>query len=299
MATGDYYCKLAEHLYMSYKLFSGCDYPFYVVTDEPGKNRLSKLFDGVIVRNDFTFTPVDKVYIFENSPFDEMVFIDADCSVVNDLNYVFDLFEQNGSDISAISKVAELKEGENGVQFTANTAKTLGFNRDFPRFNGGVYWYKKSQKSSDAFRFLIDELLPNYHKYELKKYDYGKYDMADEPLVIVTMLKFGFDTLPVESNIMFLLYEKTLKVKWDMKKHICFYPWDDKIVSPSIIHWKFGGTETLMYEKYDAEVRGKYYNQSRFTVWKAKTLSLVKYKIYPKLLKVFPRLHKTAAKSRD
>lgn len=49
LAAGDAYCRLAEHLYMSYKLFSGCEYPFYVITDKEGEERLSKLFDGVIV----------------------------------------------------------------------------------------------------------------------------------------------------------------------------------------------------------------------------------------------------------
>ena len=36
LAAGDAYCRLAEHLYMSYKLFSVCDYPFYVITDKAG-----------------------------------------------------------------------------------------------------------------------------------------------------------------------------------------------------------------------------------------------------------------------
>lgn len=50
LAAGDAYCRTAEHLYMSYKLFSGCDYPFYVITDKAGERRLSKTFDGVIVK---------------------------------------------------------------------------------------------------------------------------------------------------------------------------------------------------------------------------------------------------------
>jgi hypothetical protein len=42
LAVGDYYCWLAEHLYMSYKLYSNCKYPFYVITDKNGEERFSR-----------------------------------------------------------------------------------------------------------------------------------------------------------------------------------------------------------------------------------------------------------------
>lgn len=272
LAVGEYYCKLAEHLYMSYKLFSGCNYPFYVITDENGKNRLSKLFDGVIVKDGFTNSSVDKICIFTESPFDETIFIDADSSVVNDLNYVFDVFEKNGSDLSAISRTTPLAKGENGVQFTAKTAELLGIKKDFPKFNGGVYYFRRSSESAKAFDFMFNELYPHYFNYELKQ-RHNSTRMADEPLVIAAMLKYGMETVPVESNIMFLLFEKKDKVKWNMKKRVCSYPWEDKKVSPSIIHWKFGGTETNQYERYDAEVRGRFLNQSKTTVLYKKGMS--------------------------
>lgn len=295
VASGDYYCKLAEHLYMSYKLFSGCEYPFYVITDEEGGKRLEKTFDGVIVKDGFTNTSVDKICIFTETPFDETVFIDADCSVVRDLNFVFEVFEKNGSDISAISRYSELKDGENGVQFTANTAKMLQIHNDFPKFNGGVYWFRKSESSEEAVGFMMNELLPNYHRYELLGRS-NSTNMGDEPLVIVTMLRYGMKTVPVTNDIMFLLTDKHFKVEWDMNKRRCSYPWEGQAVSPAIIHWKFGGTETLMYERYDAEVKGRYYGQSRMSIGAAKSKSFVKYKIYPKLLKLFPKLHSVVRK---
>lgn len=293
IAAGEYYCQLAEHLYMSYRLFSGCDYPFFVITDAQGEKRLSKTFDGVIVKNDFTQTSVDKICFFTEAPFDQNIFIDADCSVVNDLNYVFDAFEKNGSDISAISLHKTLKKGENGVQFTAATAEMLDISEDFPRFNGGVYWYRKSPAADQAIRFMTEELLPNYHRYQLLGRS-NSTNMGDEPLVIVTMLKSGLKTLPSETNIMFLLFDKNDKVRWDMKKRICYYPWADMIVSPSIIHWKLGGTETLQYERYDAEVRGRYAGDSRLRISKQKTKSFIKYKIYAGLVKVFPAMSRIA-----
>lgn len=40
MAYGEKYCKLAEHLYMSYKLFGNCEYPFYCITNQASAERL-------------------------------------------------------------------------------------------------------------------------------------------------------------------------------------------------------------------------------------------------------------------
>lgn len=292
MAAGDAYCRLAEHLYMSYKLFSGCEYPFYVITDKEGEERLSKLFDGVIVI-DLQRNTVDKLMFLKETPFDETIFIDADSSVVNDLNYVFDLFEKNGSDISAISRTVPLKDGEDGVQFSASAAKELGITQDFPKFNGGVYYYRKSEAAQECIDFMFRDALPNYHHYGLlTDKTLVKYD---EPIFIISMLKYGMKTLPVESNIMFLLFEKHDKVRWDMNKRVCFYPWDGMIVSPLIIHWKFGGTETFQYEKYDARIKGRYLKWNRMQVTKEIMLSFTKYNIYPKLLKVFPFLHKAVA----
>lgn len=295
LAAGDAYCRLAEHLYMSYKLFSGCDYPFYVITDKAGERRLSETFDGVIVK-ELEKNTVEKLKFLEETPFDETIFIDADCSVVNDLNYVFDAFEQNGSDISAISRTVPLKDGEGGVQFSASAAKELGLTQDLPKFNGGVYYYRKSEASQKCIDFMFNDALPNYHHYGLLTND--TLVRYDEPIFIIAMLRYGMKTLPVESDIMFLLFKKKDKVKWDMKKRVCFYPWEDIIVSPSIIHWKFGGTETFQYEKYDAEVRGQFLRQSRIRVTRAKALSFIKYYIYPRMLKIFPHIRRLVKKNR-
>ena len=294
LAVGEQYCHLAEHLYMSYKLFSECDDPFYVITDSQGKDRLSKIFDGVIVRDDFTRTSVDKICVFTDTPFDETIFIDADSSVVNSLSGLFDRFEENGSPVSAIGDLKELPEGKKGVQFSENTARRLDIHYDFPNFNGGVYYYKKDNDGLKCVDFIMNELYPNYHDYELRG-RHNSTNMGDEPLVIVSMLCFGYRPLPVLSGVMGLVQDAK-NVRWDMKRRRCSFRWYEHTVSPSIIHWKIGGTETLRYERYDADVRGRFYHQSFLGVTGSKAKSFVKFKIYPKLLKVFPSLHNVAVK---
>lgn len=294
VATGEYYCKLATHLYYSYKLFGNSECPLYVITDKQGEALLKNIFDGVIVRDDFTQTSVDKIKIFTDTPFDETIFIDADCSVVNDLSYLFTVFEDNNSDLSAISGIHSLENREKGIQFGKKAISELNLTYDFPNFNGGVYYYRKNSKGLECVDFMINELLPKYHYYELM----GRgncVNMGDEPIVIVAMIKFGMKTVPLDTNIMYLV-QKPKKVKWNIRKHKCKFQWYESMVSPSIIHWKVGGTETYNYEKYDAVINGKYLNWSLLKVIKGKKLSFIKFYIYPKLVKIFPRLRKTAEK---
>ena len=42
VATGKWYCYLAQNLVMSYRLFGNCDLPFYVITDKKGEKKLKK-----------------------------------------------------------------------------------------------------------------------------------------------------------------------------------------------------------------------------------------------------------------
>lgn len=293
VAAGEYYCKLATHLYYSYKLFGNSEYPFYVITDRDGETLLKNVFDGVIVKNDLIKSSVDKLKFFTDTPFDETIFIDADCSVVNDLNYLFTTFEDNNSDISAISGIHSLENRDKGIQFGKKAIEELNLTYDFPNFNGGVYYYRKSEQSAEYIDFMLHHILPNYHRLGLLSGN--KNEIYDEPIIIVAMIYFGMKTVPLDTNIMYLV-QKPKKVKWNIRKHKCKFQWYESMVSPSIIHWKVGGTETYNYEKYDATINGKYLDWSLLKVIKQKLLSFIKFYIYPKLLKVCPRLHNLAVK---
>ena len=296
MAYGEKYCKLAEHLYMSYKLFGNCNYPFYCITNQASAERLGKVFDGVIVKDNFVKSTSDKLMFFTDNPFEESVFIDSDCSIVNDVNYIFEEFEKNGSPVSAIADYRELSNPEKGWQFGINAIKEFGITHDFPNFNGGVYYYRKCPEAEACKQFIFDTVMPNYNHFGLRVRDNGAF--ADEPPVVIGMLKFGFMPIPPTKNIMYLVHNKA-KVKWNMKKRTCSFRWYEYTVHPTIIHWTVGGTETYRFEKYDANVRGQFEHRGRPWVKKRQILSFVKYYIYPKLLKVFPGLRKKAQKYKD
>ena len=293
VAAGKYYCKLAKHLYISYKMFGNCSFPFYVITDEDGEAELAGNFDGIIVKKDIQYNWLDKLLMFTDSPFTQTVFLDADSSVVCDISCVFELFESNNSDISAIGYIKELKTNEQGVQFGDAAVKKYNLKYDFPKFNGGVYYYRKTELSNSYIDLIYKEIIPQYYFLNLLSGQLN--EKYDEPVIILAMLILGMRPISPEENVMFLV-ENGEKVMWNMTQKKCKYLWNDRVVSPRIIHWKVGGTETFNYEKYDAKLNGLYYSQNFFWVKWKQILSFIKHYIYPTLLRFFPQVRKIAKK---
>lgn len=260
IAIGDYYCKLAANLGMSYRLFSSNQYPFYVITCAHDAHRLKEYFDDVIVLDNYYGTFLDKIYIYNNTVFDETIFIDADSNITKDISYIFDLFEENGSDISVIGRIVELNEKYRGHLFSEKTIRYFNLTSDI-QFNGGVYYFRKSERASKCIEFMLNDLLVNYQKYELDMA--GGIRMHDEPLFLVGMLCFNMKPLNDHRKVMRPLYVQPDTLKWDIENRECsFLDYGEKI-SPIILHWMTNNTYSYKYVKYNAIIRSKYENYGR------------------------------------
>lgn len=255
VATGDYYCWLAENLVMSYKLFSNIKYPMYVMTDKKGEKRLKKYFDGVIVLEKPYYTFMDKMTVYQNSPFEETVFIDADSNVVSDISFLFDDFRENNSDVSCIGAVRKISEDMKPVHFGSVAIEYFKLDR-FVAFNGGVYYFKRSPKSEDCIDIIFCNLIPNYKNYELKEFRNGQ--MADEPLYGLALLLCGFQPLDTPKDIMKQV-QLIENLHWNMQDTRCSFVWYDFQVSPVILHYGTHNTYTKKYAYYNSLVRCRFF----------------------------------------
>lgn len=254
VATGSYYCRLAKNMIMSYRLFSSGKYPFYVITDEKGVDRLKKYFDGVIVMKDPSYTFMDKIAVYENSPFEETVFLDADINIVNDISGMFDAFEQNGSPVSCLGRMIPISDTARPIHF-GDVAVEHFHLTEYIAFNGGVYYFKKSEKATAFIRFILDELVPNYERYELKVFRTGQ--MADEPLIGLAMLVQNMKPALIEKHHLGLVQDmKTLS--WDMKSRSATHNRYGEVISTIILHYGTHNTYHKKYVYYNAIVKGKY-----------------------------------------
>ena len=240
---------------MSYRLFSDPQYPFCVITDQKGAKKLQNYFDAIVVCETPHYSYLDKMSVYELSPYEETIFIDADSNIVNDISFLFDDFCANGATVSCLGHFKDITETVKPAHFGQAAIQKFGFAK-FVVFNGGVYYYKKSQSAAALMKFIFDDLLPNYDLYELSLFNGKK---ADEPLMNVAMLYFGQKPLDTSKDIMKCISDLS-SLKWDMKNRTCsakvYQKWD---VSPLIIH--YGTTfncSTAKYYYYNAKVRYRY-----------------------------------------
>lgn len=255
VATGEYYYWLAENLIMSYKLFSENKYPMYVMTDSAGAERLAKVFDGVIVLDEPHYSFLDKILVYENTVFEETIFLDADMNIVDDITFLFDEFHTLGSEISCIGTLRTITDDTKPNHFGMKAIERFGL-KQYISFGGGIYYFKKSSKAQQSIQFIFDELIPNYGKYELKYFGGDK--MADEPLMELAMLQYNMRPLSTTNHIMRFAENMMDTIKWDMNNRKASFVWRDKEVFPTILHYATFNTYTKEYVYYNTLLRCKF-----------------------------------------
>ena len=95
IATGDeQYFRFARNLLMSYKLFTSQPMPFAIACDQ--ENAYTALFDDVVILSPSAQTAGHsfwtKFELLIHAPYDETIFIDADCLAYADLNGYWQYF---------------------------------------------------------------------------------------------------------------------------------------------------------------------------------------------------------------
>ena len=184
IATGNvWYYRLALNLLHSYRLHSSNQYPFAIICDK--ENEVTKEFDDVIVMENALCSCVDKVVLPDYLPYDETIFIDADCLVYGDIDNYWDSFSEATS-FSAFGSVCPddslygwFKKDEVG-----DYSDSIRF---IPEFNGWVYYLRKSEEL-EAFAVTAKDILQNYRDYRFRQFT----KPADEPIFALAMAVHGF-----------------------------------------------------------------------------------------------------------
>ena len=184
IATGkDEYYVLAHHLLMSYRFHSRSSVPFGIICDR--QNGFTADFDTVVLMEDPQFSVFDKLRLPELSPFDETIFIEADCLAYRDLNGLWGLF-QDGPDFGALGTVRSLDDEAGWIR-----AEYLGPYRSRVKqqfqHQGGVYYMRKGP-ALDDFTRTCKEIRQHQDDFHFKLPN-------EEPVFALACMLHGF--LPV------------------------------------------------------------------------------------------------------
>ena len=192
IATGkDRYFKLARNLLASYRLFAkgpGAA-PFAIICDR--ENDVTACFDDVIILDDAACSYMDKVRLPELSPYDETIFVDADCLAYRDLNDWWGLFA-DATDFSCFGyvKPADAQDGwfrkEDVGEYSSRVDYCL-------EFQGGVYFMRKGE-ALDRFYETAKHVHEHYGEYRFRFF----VNPADETIFSLAMVVNGMR--PVENH---------------------------------------------------------------------------------------------------
>lgn len=187
-AGDDRYRRLAANLLRSYRRHTAKPLPFAILTDRETADIQG--FDRVLLLENAGGTYLDKLRLFEYLPFDETIFIDADCLAYGDLNEIFSWF-QGADDVSCHGRVLPLtdKSGwfdyENLGPLQSKVAYCVGL-------HGGLYYIRRTETAAAVFA-TAQKLAENYENFRFR----GNFPApGDEPLMALAMALQGLKPIP-------------------------------------------------------------------------------------------------------
>lgn len=240
IATGDeHYYKIAYNLVKSYK-FSGGGYPFVILCDQ--ENAYTAAFDGVILLDNPTGSYLDKLKMLEQPPFEETIYIDADCLVYQNIDFYFDFMPKQGVSCFGRALPMDSKEGwflqENLGEYTerVNYISSL---------HGGIIFFHDDEKTKAVCRD-IEKILPKYSTFKFR----GFVKPADEPILALAMAANGLYPVPLSCcDTAFVFYPSTECFTAKMKKaRVTYIRKKKRITGVALVHFNNKNTKTERYQ---------------------------------------------------
>ncbi len=246
IATGkDHYYRIAENLLCSYRLNAG-KYPFAIICDR--ENVHTAAFDEVVLLKDPSFSYLDKLRLFDCLPFDETIFIDADCLVYGNIDRWWDLFEQ-ADDCSVFGRAYEDLSTNKGWFQTEGMGKYRDRIHYVPSFSGGVYYLRNTEKCRQVFE-IAKESVVNYHDYSFALFR----NPADEPVIALGMAVMNCRPISCD-DVAIYTYKRFTRADIAVPQAEWNY---ENVWRPVIlIHWGNFGTMKAFYLSEAAKVQWK------------------------------------------
>ena len=240
VATGDeQYYRIAANLLRSYRFHTEDPLPFAILADR--ENAYTAQFDEVILLENPTNSYLDKLSLYDHLPFEETVFIDADCLAYGDLNVIFAHFRE-ADDFSCHGRVLPLEDTTGWFNYA-----DLGPLQEKVSYcvglHGGIYYMRKTEKTKTVFE-TAKQIAKNYDSYHFK----GRFsNPGDEPILALSMALNNCRPIPFVPNGICCYWDVANRMKLDIVK-------GRAEVRPTgqrtyLVHWGTRFTRGMLYRK--------------------------------------------------
>jgi hypothetical protein len=214
--------------------------PLAIVTDSQS---LAASADIIIpANNEIPVGVLQKVFLDEYTPFRETLFIDSDCVVTRP--FLKELEQIRKFEFTpAMEKFTPTNGKDEYIDNLPAILKLIGGEK-FPKFNGGIYFFKEGELSSLVFR-TAREIHSNYRRYGIRAFD--KSGPGEETVFALALSKLALlDLYHDEGNLMRTPTGLKGKIFIDPLGGGCTFERYDGVVSPAICH--FAGPYLLSVE---------------------------------------------------
>lgn len=236
------YYKLAANLLKSYKYNTTNPVPFAIIADRV--NEYTQLFDKTVLLREASCSYMDKLTMLSNPPFDENIFIDADCLAYKDINKFWDYFPEKG--VTCFGKALPLKSHEGWFEITdiGEYKKKIKF---IPQMHGGIIFFKRDKLTNTIYQEALS-IAKDYKSYRFKYFE----NPADEPIIALSMAVNGAKPIELpegERNKTFLFYPTVDHVTMDITSGRLSYLNKKEVINDvMLLHWQNVNTETPKYK---------------------------------------------------
>ena len=249
IAIGEYYRYLVLNLVKTYRINGGKSYPFVIVSDVDTPE-LREHFDEVIVEeNVLEDGYLYKLKLPDYTPFEETMFVDADCLVINNIDWYWKFF--SGVDFGVFGRNTPADSDEPLNFFDVQKAvKEFGIT-NLPRFNGGIYFFKNTLRAQSVFE-TATELIKQYDELGMPRFTNmkaGISKMGDEPLFALSMAIHDVKAVEDADNKGMWNINGCRNMRININKRICSYTKYESEVTPSLVHFGTDNTKRYHYKK--------------------------------------------------
>ena len=251
VATGsEHYYQLAANLLCSYRRNGGGAWPFAIIAEE--ENEYTKAFDQLVLMPNPTHSYMDKLRLFECLPYDETIFIDADCLVYGCIDDWWSCLG-NGSDFSCFGCAIEDLNTDQGWFRWDGMGEFKDQIRFVPSFSGGIYYVRKTSTAQKVFD------LARYAAEHYKEFPFVIFNApADEPVLAFGMAVCGCK--PVDLSEVGI-YVKRADLPMDILKPSASWTYRGRTFPVKLVHWGNFGTMKAQYqlevERLNRDLEGK------------------------------------------
>lgn len=178
------YYQLANNLLRSYRITNtSCTHMSWTIVCDR-ENKWTADFDDVILLDQPTLSYMDKLKLFSLCPYDECIFIDADCLIFKDISSLWK--HMNDVDgFSCFGKALPLNS-QDGWFLLDDIGEWKDKISFIPQMHGGLCYIKRGEKLNEIL-CLAEYIEKHYTDYKFKYFE----KPADEPILALAMAIAG------------------------------------------------------------------------------------------------------------